>query len=102
MVEVLSQSKSPWRKTRVPRHLALAEGDRNRMLGWVLLGTALHCVLACVVARGEAECGLEGVGCSAGVTGNQMSVVFASVQKAEQSFTEACWLLRSLTEFQNG
>ena len=72
------------------------------MLGWVLLGTALHCVLACVVAWGEAECGLEGVGCSAGVTGNQVSVVFASVQKAEQSFTEACWLLRSLTEFQNG
>ena len=77
MVEVLSEPKSPWRKARVPRHLALAEGDRNRMLGWVLLGTALHCVLACVVARGEAECGLESVGCSAGVSGNQMSVAFA-------------------------
>lgn len=39
------------------------------------------------VARGEAECGLESVGCFAGVPGNQMSVFFVSVQKAEQSFT---------------
>jgi len=54
MVEALSQPKSALRKTKVPRHSAVALGDRNVMPGEGLAGNclALHPCVCGGVGRG--------------------------------------------------
>lgn len=76
MVDVLSQSKSPWRKTRVPRYSALPLRDRHMMLGKGLAGN--HPALRPCMCGERLDVVLERVGCSAGLSGNQMSMGFLS------------------------